>query len=253
MIRFDGRKVLITGGSRGIGRAAALLFAEAGADVAISYARNQTAAAEVLKGVERFGRRALAYKAEMSSRAEIDGMVADILEKWGGVDCLVNNAGIWTYLEMGRMDEAVYRETVAVNIDGVFFATNAVVPAMKERGGGSIVMVTSTAGVRGEAFHSHYAASKGALHALTKSLAVELAPWGIRVNAVAPGWVDTDMSAPSFSEPGFKEKVRQTIPLRRIPPAEDIAGPILFLASDLARHVTGEILDVNGGSVLCGG
>ena len=253
MIRLDGRKVLITGGSRGIGRAAALFFAEAGADVAISYARNQTAAADVLKSVERLGRRALAYRAEMSCRAEIDTMVADVLDKWGAIDCLVNNAGIWTYLEMGRMDEAVYRETVAVNIDGVFFATNAVVPAMKERGGGSIVMVTSTAGVRGEAFHSHYAASKGALHALTKSLAVELAPWGIRVNAVAPGWVDTDMSAPSFSEPGFKEKVRQTIPLRRIPPAEDIAGPILFLASDLARHVTGEILDVNGGSVLCGG
>lgn len=253
MIRLDGRQVLITGGSRGIGRAAALLFAEAGADVAISYARNGAAAADVVKGVESRGRRALAYKAEMSSRAEIEAMVADIGDKWGGVDCLVNNAGIWTYLEMGRMDEAVYRETVAVNIDGVFFATNAVVPAMKAKGGGSIVMVTSTAGVRGEAFHSHYAASKGALHALTKSLAVELAPWGIRINAVAPGWVDTDMSAPSFSEPGFKEKVRRTIPLGRIPPAEDIAGPILFLASDLARHITGEILDVNGGSVLCGG
>jgi len=180
-------------------------------------------------------------------------MVGDVLAKWGELDTLVNNAGVWTYLEMGRMDEAVYRETIGINVDGVFYATNAVVPAMKEHGRGSIINVTSTAGVRGEAFHSHYAASKGALHALTKSLAVELAPFGIRVNAVAPGWVDTDMSAPSFSEPGFKEKVRQTIPLKRIPPAEDIAGPILFLASDLARHVTGEILDVNGGSVLCGG
>jgi 3-oxoacyl-[acyl-carrier protein] reductase len=151
------------------------------------------------------------------------------------------------------MEESVYQETMGINVDGVFYATNAVVPAMKEHGRGCIINVTSTAGVRGEAFHSHYAASKGALHALTKSLAVELAPFGIRVNAVAPGWVDTDMSAPSFSEPGFKEKVRQTIPLKRIPPAVDIAGPILFLASDLARHVTGEILDVNGGSVLCGG
>ena len=171
----------------------------------------------------------------------------------GELDTLVNNAGVWTYLEMGRMDDAVYRETIGINVDGVFYATNAVVPAMKEHGRGCIINVTSTAGVRGEAFHSHYAASKGALHSLTKSLAVELAPFGIRVNAVAPGWVDTDMSAPSFNEPGFKEKVRQTIPLKRIPPAEDIAGPILFLASDLARHVTGEILDVNGGSVLCGG
>jgi 3-oxoacyl-[acyl-carrier protein] reductase len=253
MIRLDGHKVLITGGSRGIGRASALMFAEAGADVAISYVSNQKAAQEVCQGVEKQGRKALAYRAEMSSRQDIDRMVADILGRWGEIDTLVNNAGIWTYLEMGKLDEAVYRETIGVNIDGVFFGINAVVPSMKEHGRGSIINVTSTAGVRGEAFHSHYAASKGALHALTKSLAVELAPCGIRVNAVAPGWVDTDMSAPSFSQPGFKEKVRLTIPLRRIPPAEDIAGPILFLASDLARHVTGEILDVNGGSVLCGG
>jgi 3-oxoacyl-[acyl-carrier protein] reductase len=253
MIRLDGRKVLVTGGSRGIGRATALLFAEAGADVALNYVSNQKAAEEVLKSVEKLGRRCLVYKADMSARSDVDRMVGDVLAKWGELDTLINNAGVWTYLEMGRMDDAVYRETIGINVDGVFYATNAVVPAMKEHGRGWIINVTSTAGVRGEAFHSHYAASKGALHALTKSLAVELAPFGIRVNAVAPGWVDTDMSAPSFSEPGFKEKVRQTIPLRRIPPAEDIAGPILFLASDLARHVTGEILDVNGGSVLCGG
>jgi 3-oxoacyl-[acyl-carrier protein] reductase len=253
MIRLDGRKVLVTGGSRGIGRATALLFAEAGADVALNYVSNLKAAEEVLKSVEKLGRRCLVYKADMSVRSDVDRMVGDVLAKWGELDTLVNNAGVWTYLEMGRMDDAVYRETIGVNVDGVFYATNAAVPAMKEHGRGWIINVTSTAGVRGEALHSHYAASKGALHAMTKSLAVELAPFGIRVNAVAPGWVDTDMSAPSFSEPGFKEKVRQTIPLRRIPPAEDIAGPILFLASDLARHVTGEILDVNGGSVLCGG
>ncbi|MBP7705662.1 MAG: SDR family oxidoreductase [Candidatus Aminicenantes bacterium] len=253
MIRLDGRKALITGGSRGIGRAAALLFARAGADVAISYATNRKAADEVVREVEALGRRALAYKAEMSSREDVYGMVGDVQSKWGELDTLVNNAGIWTYLEMGRMDESVYRETIGVNVDGVFYGIDAVVPAMKERGRGWIVNVTSTAGVRGEAFHSHYAASKGALHSLTKSLAVELAPFGIRVNCVAPGWVDTDMSAPSFSDPDFKEKVRLSIPLKRIPPAEDIAGPILFLASDLARHITGEILDVNGGAVLCGG
>jgi 3-oxoacyl-[acyl-carrier protein] reductase len=253
MIRLDGRKVLITGGSRGIGRAAAILFARAGADVAISYASNRKAAEEVIQEVEKLGRRALAYKAEMSSREDVYRMVGDVLAKWGELDTLVNNAGIWTYLEMGRMNEAVYKETIGVNVDGVFYGIDAVVPAMKEHGRGWIINVTSTAGVRGEAFHSHYAASKGALHSLTKSLAVELAPFGIRVNCVAPGWVDTDMSAPSFSDPDFKEKVRLSIPLKRIPPAEDIAGPILFLASDLARHITGEILDVNGGAVLCGG
>ncbi len=253
MIRLDGRKALITGGSRGIGRATALLFARAGADVAVSYASAEQAAAEVVKDVEKLGRRALAYKAAMSSKADIDHMVGDILAKWGELDTLVNNAGIWTYLEMGKMDEAVYHETIGVNVDGVFYGINAVVPAMKAHGRGWIVNVTSTAGVRGEALHSHYAASKGALHALTKSLAVELAPFGIRVNSVAPGWTDTDMCTESFSVAGFREKVRQSIPLKRIPPPEDIAGPILFLASDLARHITGEILDVNGGSVLCGG
>ncbi|HOW86193.1 MAG TPA: SDR family NAD(P)-dependent oxidoreductase [Candidatus Aminicenantes bacterium] len=253
MIRLDGRKVLITGGSRGIGRAAALMFARAGADVAISYVRNKAAADEVCREVEKLGRRSLAYKAEMSCREDIDRMAGDILGRWGELDTLVNSAGIWTFLEMGKLVDAVYQETIGVNLDGVFYAINAVVPAMKEHGRGWIVTVSSTAGVRGEALHSHYAASKGALHSLTKSLAVELAPWGIRVNAVAPGWTDTDMCTGSFSEPGFREKVRQSIPLKRIPPPEDVAGPILFLASDLARHVTGEILDVNGGSVLCGG
>ncbi|MGA2360865.1 MAG: 3-oxoacyl-ACP reductase family protein [Candidatus Aminicenantales bacterium] len=253
MIRLNGRKVLITGGSRGIGRATALLFARAGCDVAINYVSNSGAAAEVRSAIEALGRECLAYRAEISSKNEVDNMISDILSRWGELDTLVNNAGVWTYLEMGRMDESVYRETMAINLDGVFFATNAAVPSMKEKGRGWIINVTSTAGVRGEAIHSHYAASKGALHALTKSLAVELAPYNIRVNGVAPGWVDTDMCTGVFSEPGYKEKVRKSIPLDRIPPPEDIAGPILFLASDLARHITGEVLNVNGGSVLAGG
>jgi 3-oxoacyl-[acyl-carrier protein] reductase len=253
MIRLDGRKVLITGGSRGIGRAAALMFARAGADVAISYQRNQKAAEEVRTEVEKIGRQCLVRKTDFSSKAEADGLAAFVLSEWGTIDTLVNNAGVWTYLEMGKLDEAGYRELMNANLDGVFYITNAVVPSMKERGRGWIVNVASTAAVRGEAFHSHYAASKGALVSLTKSLAVELAPFGIRVNCVAPGWVDTDMCTEVFSEPGYREKVRQSIPLKRIPPPEDVAGPIVFLASDLAAHITGEILNVNGGSVLCGG
>ncbi len=253
MIRLNGRKALITGGSRGIGRATALLFAQAGCDVAVNYVRNEKAADEVRKSVESLGRECLVYKAEVSSREDVDRMCSDILSRWGEVDTLVNNAGVWTYLEMGRMDEAAYHETIGINLDGVFYAINAVVPGMKAKGRGCIINVTSTAAVRGEALHSHYAASKSALHGLTKSLAVELAPWNIRVNAVAPGWTDTDMCAGVFSEPGYREKVLQTIPLKRIPPPEDVAGPIAFLASDLARHITGEILNVNGGSVLCGG
>lgn len=253
MIRLEGRRVLVTGGSRGIGRASVRLFAAAGADVALTYVRNRSAAEEARREVESLGREALVCRAEMADKADADRLAAEVLGRWGRLDVLVNNAGVWTYLTMGELDPAVLRETLAVNLEGLFYVTNAFVPAMKAAGGGAVITVSSTAGVRGEAGHSHYAATKGAVHAFTKSLAVELAPWNIRVNAVAPGWVDTDMCTEIFRDAAFKEKVRLSIPLRRIPPPEDVAGPILFLASDLARHVTGEILDVNGGSVLCGG
>jgi len=252
MIYLKGRTTLITGGSRGIGRATALMFAEAGSDVAFSYQCREQAALEVKNEIEKKGRQCLAYKAEISREKDVQGMVEDIIRSWGRIDVLVNNAGIWTYGEMGHMDNEVWKETMAVNLDSVYYFTNAVVPHMKEKKRGWIINVASTAAVRGEAFHSHYAASKGALLALTKSLAVELAPFDIRVNCVAPGWVDTEMCTEVFSDPAFKESVRQSIPLKRIPPPEDIAGPILFLASDLARHVTGAVINVNGGSVLCG-
>lgn len=252
MISLKGRTTLITGGSRGIGRAAALLFAEAGSDVAFNYASREKEAFEVRAEVEKRGRRCLAFKADLSEPAEVRKMADEIVRSWGKIDVLVNNAGVWTYLEMGAMDPQVLRETMKINLDGVFHLVDAVVPHMKAQGRGWIVNIGSTAGVRGEALHSHYAASKGAIHAMTKSWAAEFAPWNIRVNCVAPGWVDTEMSAGSFSDPAFRESVRQSIPLKRIPPAEDIAGPILFLASDLAKHITGAIINVNGGSVLCG-
>jgi len=252
MINLKGRTTIITGGSRGIGRAAAILFAEAGSDVAFNFACREQAAFEVKAEVEKKGRRCLVFKADIAEEAEVRRMVEGVAKSWGHVDVLVNNAGIWTTLEMGAMDSAVLKETVEVNINSLFYFCDAVVPYMKKNGRGSIVNVGSTAGVRGEALHSHYAASKGAMHALTKSLAAELGPSGIRVNCVAPGWVDTDMCAEVFSDAAFKESVRQSIPLKRIPPPEDIAGPILFLASDLARHINGAIINVNGGSVLCG-
>jgi len=250
---LTGAKALITGGSRGIGRAAALMLAKAGSDVAINYQSRAEAAASLRAEVLNLGRECLVFKAEISREEDVRAMVEGCRAAWGRVDILVNNAGIWTYGEMGAMPKAVWDETMRVNLDGVFLATNAVVPLMKANGRGVVIHVSSTAAVRGEAFHSHYAASKGALVSLTKSLAVELAPFHIRVNAVAPGWVDTDMCTEVFAVPGYRKKVEETIPLRRIPPPEDIAGPIVFLASDLARHITGEILNVNGGSVLCGG
>ena len=252
MISLTGKTVLITGGSRGIGRATAILSARAGADVAITYRRQEGAAREVKSAVERWGRRCLALRAEISKGTEVRGAVEEMMRAYGRIDVLVNNAGIWTDLELGSGDFKAWKETMEVNLDSVYFFTDAVVSHMKEAGGGGVINIGSTAGIRGEAHHSHYAATKGALNALTKSWAVELAPYNIRVNLVAPGWVDTDMCAEVFSDPAFKESVRQSIPLKRIPPPEDIAGPVLFLASDLARHITGAIISVNGGSVLCG-
>jgi 3-oxoacyl-[acyl-carrier protein] reductase len=252
MIDLSGRKALVTGGSRGIGRATAVLLAKAGADVAITYQRQEKAALDVKSAVESLGRRCLALKAEISNEAEVRHAVDDMVSVFGRVDILVNNAGIWTYLEIGSGNTKAWKETMEVNLDSVFYFTDSVVPHMKKNKQGWIINVGSTAGIRGEASHSHYAATKGALNAITKSWAVEFAPFNIRVNLVAPGWVDTDMCTEVFSAPGTRESVRQTIPLKRIPPPEDIAGPIVFLASDLARHITGAIINVNGGSVLCG-
>jgi 3-oxoacyl-[acyl-carrier protein] reductase len=252
MISLAGQRTLITGGSRGIGRAAAIMFAEAGSDVAFNYFRDEKAALEVKKAVEAHGRRCLVRKADLSRREEAVALAGTVADAWGGIDILINNHGIWTYLEMGEGNADSWKQTMEVNLDGVFYLTDAVVPLMKARRSGNIVNVGSTAGIRGEAHHSHYAATKGAISALTKSWSTELAPFGIRVNCVAPGWVDTDMSAESFADPAFKESIRRSIPLQRIPTAEDIAGPILFIASELARHITGAIINVNGGAVLCG-
>jgi 3-oxoacyl-[acyl-carrier protein] reductase len=252
MIDLSGRKALVTGGSRGIGRATVLLLAKAGCDVAFSYVNRADAAEEVKLLVHELGRDGLAVKAELSREDEARRLVEAVATRWGRVDVLVNNVGIWTYGEMGNMAAGVWEETMRVNLDAVFHITNAVVPLMKAQKWGRIINVTSTAAVRGEAFHSHYAASKGALHSLTKSLAAELGPFNINVNCVAPGWVDTDMCTEVFSDQDFRRQVEESIPLKRIPPPEDIAGPIVFLASDLARHITGAIINVNGGGVLSG-
>jgi len=251
MIHLEGKKTLITGGSRGIGRAASILFARAGSDVALSFVKHREEAEKVRDEIARMGRECLVVQADISKKEDVDSLVSKVIARWGRIDILVNNAGIWTYGEMGKMNEEVWAETMKINLDGVFFTSNAVVSFMKKEKKGWIVNIASTAAIRGEAFHSHYAASKGAIVSLTKSLAVELAPYNIRVNCVAPGWVDTDMCSEVFSDPDFRKEVQDSIPLKRIPSAEDIAGPILFLASDLARHITGEVLNVNGGSVLC--
>ncbi len=251
MINLNDRVALITGGSRGIGAACAILFAKAGADVALVYRSHDDEAQAVKARVEAAGRQAILLKGDVSHFATAREHVDRTIGELGKIDVLVNNAGIWTYLETGAGAEAEWDKVLAVNLKSVFNYTDAVVPYMKKAGGGNIIHISSTAGQRGEAHHSHYAASKGGIIAYTKSLATELAP-AIRVNSVAPGWVDTHMNDDVFADEQFRREAEMNIPLQRIPTAEDLAGPVLFLASDLARHITGEILNVNGGAVLCG-
>ena len=251
LIDLKGKVTLITGASRGIGKATALLFARAGSDLILNYFRNKKTAQKVALMAEQKGVKAEFFKADVSSKSQCEKMVDFTLKTFGRIDILVNNAGIWRYAPIDRMTPAQLKETLNVNLESIFYLTTKVVPIMKKQGGGNIINISSTAGQRGEAYHSHYAATKGAIISLTKSLSTELASYNIRVNCVAPGWVDTDMSHSSLIGKNRKWILDQ-IPLGRAAEAEEIAGAILFLASDLSTFITGEIINVNGGAVLCG-
>jgi 3-oxoacyl-[acyl-carrier protein] reductase len=251
VIDLTGARALVTGGSRGIGAATARLLARAGAQVVVGYRSRIADAESVAEELRSYGVKAEAFGADIATREGAESLVAETLRVFGGLDIFVGNAGVWPAEEvpLTEMDDARWQRTMRENVDSIFFTTRAVAGAMADRG--RIVLVSSTAGQRGEAMHADYGASKGAVIAFTKSLAVELAPRGITVNSVAPGWVDTDMVAAPMAGEG-RARIEAGIPLGRVASADDIAGPILFLCSPLARHVTGEILNVNGGSVLCG-
>ena len=251
MISLGGKRALVTGGSRGIGAATALLLAQCGADVAIGYRSRRSDAESVAARVRGFGVRAAAFATDVAARDGADVLVERAAEALGGLDIFVGNAGIWPADEMALADmsDDRWRRTVAQNLDSIFFTCRAAAGRIER--GGRLVLVASTAGQRGEPFHADYAATKGAVISLTKSLAGELASREVTVNCVAPGWVDTEMCAEPYAN-GGRERIAATIPLGRVACPEDIAGPIVFLCSPLARHVTGEILNVNGGSVLCG-
>jgi 3-oxoacyl-[acyl-carrier protein] reductase len=251
-IDLAGRVALVTGGSRGLGRAAALALARAGADLAVSYVRDARAAREVASRCEEFGVRAAAVKADVASSTEVRRLSASIERQFGRLDILVANAGIWKGAAIEKMTDRQLAEMLDINVRGVFYCCREAVPLLRRSGGGRIILVASTAGQRGEALHSHYAASKGAVISLTKSLAPELAADHILVNCIAPGWFDTDMSRPALSRSDGREQVVATIPLGRVGRPEEFAGAVLFLASELSAFVTGEILNVNGGAVLVG-
>jgi 3-oxoacyl-[acyl-carrier protein] reductase len=251
-LNLSNRVAVVTGGSRGIGRAAVECFASLGAHVVVNYLKDKKAAESAVAEAESKGVRGLAVQADISLPGDAQRLIDATIAHFGQVDFLVCNAGIWEGDAVDVMSEETWDRSLDLNLKGTWTACRAAVPHMKAKGFGRIVIVSSTAGQRGEANVSSYAASKGGQIAFTKSLGAELAPFGINVNAVAPGWVDTDMCTDAFARPGFRTALEESIPVGRVATPEDIAWPIVFLCTEWARHINGEILNVNGGSVLCG-
>ena len=252
MINLTGQRIFVAGGSRGIGRAAALMAAEAGADVAIAYARDEAAARAVVDRVEGFGRRALAFRADVTAEAEIRGALDETAEAWGGLEGLVVSAGVFEGAPLEQMTLEFWNRTLTTNLTGTFLAVKAAVPHLRGTGrGGSIVIYTSTAGQRGSSIYSAYATSKGGQIMFMRSMAKELAADRIRVNCVAPAWTETDMARGPVEAIG-REKVVAGFPLGRIGLPEDVAGATVFLLSDLAKFVTGTTMTVDGGKDMRG-
>jgi 3-oxoacyl-[acyl-carrier protein] reductase len=265
-LSLENKVALITGGSRGIGAATVRLFRQAGARVAFNY-RSARAAAEALSAELGGPKACVAFEQDLSTPGDGRALVHRTVDHYGRLDILVANHGIWEFenVSIATMPDAQWRNTMAINLDSVFGLIQAAVAQMQKQsstkttpagqapdGQFHIVLISSTAGQRGEAFHADYAAAKGAIISMTKSLATELAPHGIRVNCVAPGWVHTDMSAPVLARPQAVERILAAIPLHRPADPLEIAGPILFLCTPLAGFMTGEIVNVNGGAVLIG-
>jgi 3-oxoacyl-[acyl-carrier protein] reductase len=249
---LNDRVALITGGSRGIGRAIVDLLATFGVHVAINFVSDEASASSAVFSAREKGVRAFAIAADVSSVAESKKLVQQTLQHFDRLDFLICNAGIWEGAPVDEITEELWDRTVDVNLKGTWTVCRAAVPVMKEQKFGRIVIISSTAGQRGEANVSNYAASKGGQISFTKSLSPELAKYGINVNCVAPGWVHTDMTDDVYDDNEGLKKVINTIPLGRMATPEEIAGPVVFLCSSWANHITGEILNVNGGSVLCG-
>jgi 3-oxoacyl-[acyl-carrier protein] reductase len=255
-LSLKGKVAVITGGSRGIGAAAVRMFVNSGARVLFNYERAQQQAEKLV--AELGADKCAAMQCNLSGTGTGQQLVESAVKRFGRLDILVVNHGIWPSQDVpvDQMSDEQWRSTVAINLDSVFALVKHSVAQMKKQGGkataGHIVLVSSTAGQRGEAFHCDYAATKGAVISMVKGLSTELARDGIRVNCVAPGWVLTDMSIPALDDPKTREAVLRTIPLGRVATPEEIAAPILFLCTEQAGFITGEIFNVNGGAVLAG-
>jgi len=250
VLTLHGKSALVTGGGRGIGRAISILFGRLGARVAVNYAREEAAAAATVAAVQKAGGEAYAARADVSDPAQAGRLVEETVARFGSLDILVANHGIWKRASIDAMTPEQWDETLRINLGGVYAVVHHAARHMVPRRAGTMVLIASTAGQRGEAHHSHYAATKGAILAFTRSLAAELAPHGIRVNAVAPGWVVTDMTRSVLEDPAQAAAALRPIPLGRPGTPDEIAGPVAFLASDLASFLYGEVLSVNGGAVM---
>jgi 3-oxoacyl-[acyl-carrier protein] reductase len=248
---FAGKTAVVTGSSRGVGRATAVRLAEGGANIVVNYLQNHEEADETVRLCKEKGVEAIAVQADVSDLIQAREIAKAALEKFGRIDLLVLNAGIWEGAPIEEMSEEMWNKVINTNLKSAWAVTKACVPAMKKQPSGSIVLVSSTSGQRGEANYSNYSASKGGQIAFTKALATELCP-KIRVNAVAPGWIETAMVRPVFEDEEYRQSVLRSIPLNRMATTDDVALSICFLLSDWSRHITGEILNINGGAVLCG-
>lgn len=243
---------LITGASRGIGRALAQRLAELGVNLAVNYVRDEQAANEVVILARNAGVDAIAIHADVAELKGARDLISTTISHFKRLDFLICNAGIWEGAPVEQMTEAIWDRTIDINLKGTWTVCREAVAHMKAQNFGRIVIISSTAGQRGEANYSNYAASKGGQISFTKALSSELAPHGINVNAVAPGWVDTELSGEPLGDLANRKQIEAGIPVGRVATADDIAWPIVFLCSEWARHITGEVLNVNGGSVLCG-
>ncbi len=248
-----GRVALVSGGSRGIGRAVVEKLAECGVNVMVNYLNDEASAAQSVKAAVKHGVRAVSVQGDVSVLSEASAVVSSVWETFGRIDFLICNAGIWLGSPVDIHTEELWERVIDTNLKGSWTLCREAVPHMKREGFGRIVLISSTAGQRGEANYSSYAAAKGGQISLVKSLAAELGSFGINVNSVAPGWVETEMSVSALAEdPSGRQRIEAAIPLGRVAKAEEIAWPVVFLCSEWARHITGEVLNVNGGSVLCG-
>jgi 3-oxoacyl-[acyl-carrier protein] reductase len=245
---LQGKVALVTGASRGIGRAIALTLAEAGADVAVNYAGSEAAAGEVVQAIEAMGRKAIKIQADVASSAQVDDMMKHVLETFGKIDILVNNAGITRDNLIMRMKEDEFDQVIATNLKGVFNCLKAVTRPMMKQRYGRIINISSVVGVLGNPGQANYVAAKAGVIGLTKASARELASRGITVNAVAPGFIETDMT--DKMPEGAREQMITQIPLSRLGQPEDIAKAVRFLASDDASYMTGQTIHVDGGMYM---